>query len=504
MKLKQKKNLKVLKLRSSKLLLAIIIIAFYLRLQGINSGLPYILNPGEPDNLIKLFGVFKIFKYPALINLLEANPGALLMPLRFVSVLFGVLSIIVLYFIGLRFNPFIALISSGLLSVSMVHVRFSQMFLPFTAVTFFGLLTTYFVIKSYDSEKNIALSIYSALVSFLMHPIGIVNIIPILFFLIQQKSFKKYKSLFFKVFIIGLLLNLNLLLHFPSLFVSFVRNYFFYHSSSYFLYGFKFLIIGIGPVAYFSSILLLKYRNDYDLNLIKTLSSFLVLYIGLLGFLHFTGSEYSVLLIPYLCIFAALFLNSIFERTKTDNKKLIFILLTLFLFWIPLKYTLKYNKLISLSDTRGEATEWVKQNTSENYKIAWDKNSIQLNWHDAYDKRDLQGLVTDSEALTNKQRYPVSYKLLGDKNWFKILKKKVDYIVINSIDQEKILRQPGKKLEKKYYKKILRLKPVIVFNPYLKELDKNTKSLLVEDLYSPLLTLWQRERSGPVIKIYKL
>lgn len=504
----QKKNLKVLKPRSSKLLLAVIIVAFYLRLQGVNSGLPYILNPGELENLIKLLGVFKIFKFPALINLLEINSGTLLIPLRFFNVLFGIGTVIVVYFLGLRFNSFVAVIASGLLAVSVLHVKFSQVFVPFGAVIFFCLLSSFFIVKTKISNKDITLSAIFSFLSFLIHPIGIISIIPVLFVLLQEKSYLQFKPLFIKLIIIALLLNLNYLLHLPGLFFTLFKNYlagyYNYYSSSYFLYIFSFLLMGIGPVAYFGSLWLLKYRKDYDLNLMRILFSLPILYIGILGFLHFTKAEFAVLIIPYFCISAGLFFNSIYERANTDSKKFIFILLLLFLFWLPLKYTLKYNKILSLPDTRIIATEWIKENTSDNFKIAWDKNSIQPNWHDAYDKQELKYLGAELEVLISRQRFPVSLKLLEKKDWFKILRKKVDYVVINNIDYEQVLRQPGNKPGKKYYKKIFKLKPEIVFNPYLKESDKNTNGLLVEELYSPFLTLWQRERSGPVIKVYKL
>ena len=521
-----------LKKRNNKLFLALIVVAFYLRLQGINYGLPYVVNSSEANNLIQVANLFRnlpsylinseginigplyllLSNFVALItthtvsfvNVLEINVGSLLVPLRFLSVLFGLLSIIVVYFVALRFNTFVALVSSGLLSVSMIHVRFSQVFLPFSAVTFFGLLSLYFAIKSSESEKNILLSAYSILVSFLMHPIGIMNAIPLLFVLLQQKIFLKYKNLFLKIFIIGLLLNLSFFVYLPDILLNYVKGYFFYHSNTYFLYACQILLVAIGPIAYFSLLFFLKYKNDHDLNLIKVLSSFLFIYIGFLGFVHFTGSEYSMLFIPYFCIFAALFFNSIFQRVKTNGQQFGFILLMLLLFWIPLKGTLKYNKINTLADTRVEATEWIKQNTSEDYKISWDKNSIQTNWHDAYNIRTLRLLVSDPEVLISKQKFPVTYKLLKEKNWFKTLKRKVDYVVINSFDYEQTLRQPGNNLEKKYYKQLCKLKPTITFNPYLKELEKTTGTLLIEDLNLPLLTLWQRERSGPVIKVYKL
>lgn len=521
-----------LRKRNNKLLLIFIAIAFYLRLQGINYGLPYVLDPNESDNLIKMLSLcrncFQYFTNPEsinispiylllnsfivfitshtlsinnLVNLLEINPSAIYTVLRFLSVLFGVGSIAIIYFIGIRFNPFVAIIGSGLLSVSTLHVKFSQTFIPFSAVTFFCLASNLFALKKDASSKDVTLSAIFALLSFLMHPIGIVSITPLLFTLFQEKSLLKFKSLFTKLILIGLVLNINYLFHLPTLVKSYFINY---HSSSYYLYGFSLLLLGIGPVAYFGAIWFLKYRKDYDLNLLKILFSLPILYIGIVGFLHLIKAEYVMMLIPYFCIAAGLFFNSIYERANTDNKKIVFILLLLFLFWIPLKYTLKCNKIISLSDTRINATEWIKQNTSDNYKIAWDKNSIQPNWYDAYNKQELKDLVADPEVLINRQRFPISLKLLEKKNWFEILKKKVDYVIVNSLDYEQVFKQPGRKLEKKYYKKILKLKPVLVLNPYLKELDKNTKSLLVEDLYSPVLTLWQRERSGPVIRIYKL
>ena len=67
-----------------------------------------------------------------------------------------------------------------------------------------------------------------------------------------------------------------------------------------------------------------------------------------------------------------------------------------------------------------------------------------------------------------------------------------------------VLRKPGNSLEKEYYAKFLKLEPLITFNPYLKETEKKIRSFLLEDLYSPFASLWKRERSGPLINIYKL
>ena len=127
-------------------------------------------------------------------------------------------------------------------------------------------------------------------------------------------------------------------------------------------------------------------------------------------------------------------------------------------------------------------------------KIIWDKNSIQINWHNPY----------EPESLLDKKRFIITPKLLEKKHWLGYLRKKVDYAVINSLDVETVLRNPENSYKKKYYKEIQKLKPVITFNPYLLEKEKEIRHSLLEDLYIPFNALWQRERAGPLIKVYKL
>jgi hypothetical protein len=77
-------------------------------------------------------------------------------------------------------------------------------------------------------------------------------------------------------------------------------------------------------------------------------------------------------------------------------------------------------------------------------------------------------------------------------------------VVINSLDYERVLRDKNPKLLEKYYKRLLKLKPAITFNPYLRDKETKIRSSLIEELYSPSSQLFDRERTGPLIKIYKL
>lgn len=527
--------------KTSKLILLILVIAFYLRVHGIFFGLPYVLDPDESNFLNRILYLFKHFLNPnhaeipnfffylnsillsvssfvfspsRIINLLQNSPENIYLPLRFLSVLFGVGSVAVIYLIGKNFGNFVALLASGFFAVSFLHVKFSQIFSPFSGMVFFSLLSVFYAINAYknkDPELLKKCTIFAAL-SASMHYLGALSIMSVIFVLanISEKNAGLNLKQFLKLFLI-LFLVLNpffifYILHFiKSLIQNYVSGYYSYHSNSYFLYLFDHLLWGVGPVVWIFAFSLLKYKNEYDLNILKLTFLIPISSYALLGFLHFTQSGFGAMLVPYFCLAAAMTFNSFYkEAWQEDNKKFVFIILLLFAFWIPLKYTLKYNKLMGLSDTRALAGEWIRSNTSDNFRIVWDKNSVQHEWHDIYDKNVLKKYFDDESLIKNVRKYEIDKKLLEKKYWLKILKKRVDYVIINSLDYETVMRQPGKNPSKKFYLAMKKQYPIITFNPYLREKERQIRNSLIEDLYSPFETLWARERSGPLIWIYKL
>ncbi len=532
--MKNKFSLKNLNDRKIQLVLVILLIGFYLRIQGIYYGLPYVLNPQESSNLLGVIAPFKnILKFntihlPALFvylnsiilyissvtidltNILfrvEADPGSLYVPLRFLSVLFGVGSILIVYLIGSMFGFISGIIASGFMSVSFLHVKLSQLFLPFSAITFFALLSTFYALKALnennknEKEKQFCnLSILFALISASFNYFGIVSIVPILLVSLLNKDFEKLKSKFILFLVIFLVINPYFIFSFKSYFQSYVKSFYGLRFSSYLL-PIDYLLHGIGPIAFFGALYLIKLKKHFNESNLKIIFCFPLIYFGLIRLFHMTDSGYTMALVPYFCIAAGLALSLLHSALEM---KFIYIALLSFGFWIPFKYSMKYNKMISLPDTRIIATNWVKEHTSENVKIAWDKNSIQLNWHDAYNKNELKNIIDEPDLLVSKQKFSVTPEFLKRKDWFLLLRKKVDYVIIDSIDYEAVLRQPGNNVRKQYYSKLLKLKPFIVISPYLKESNKQTSFSTLEDLYSPFKTLWERERAGPIIKIYKL
>ena len=448
------------------------------------------------------------FNTSILLEKAEFFPQILYIPLRFCSIFFGVGAVLVIYFIGLIFSPIVAILSSSFLAVSVLHIKYSQIFLPYSGMCFFTLLSTLCLLKSKttNSEKLFVLSIVFSFLSSSFHLIGLISIIPIFLFCGDLLSIKRLKSIFIIYFSLFSLLNINFIFHFFDfiryLFKTYIDQYNIFPSSSHLLYLISLIPVGVGPVVYLTFFFLFKYKNEYDNNLLKILFSVPLLCLAFIGFFHLTEASYGVLLVPYICLGSALVFAALFKN-KDEKARFVFILLILFALWIPLKYTMRYNKLLRLSDTRVLASEWIRENTTENYRVVWDKHSIQLNWFDAYNKHDLLSLGIDKESLINKQQFTITKKFLKQKKWFQTLRKKTDYVVVNSLDIKKAFHESGHDLEKKYYKKILKLKPIVVFDPNYIQAKLNRKCTL-EELYSPLKTLWKRERMGPVVKIYEL
>lgn len=536
----QRTNQKVLPVqtkRNHKLFLLVLLLAFYLRIQGLGNGLSIGLNTGEASAVIKsllllsksffkgifflagdyetslVYGLFNSLialagslthGFLSLTGFLETEPQILFSSLRGLSVLFGTGSVAVLYLIGKRFGQNAGLFASLFLAVSLLHIMVSQQAGSFSAMVFFFLLSNLYLLKAFEGEESkIKTSTFLAGCSAVMHFTGIVSFIPVMIALKLLNKCKEYKKTFLGIVAVVVLFNLPKVLDLFSLY-----KYWLPDSSdkagSGILYSFSFLVIAVGPVVYFSSLFFFKFLQNTNRSLLKILISLPLFCIGLFALIHCSQSKYALLIVPYICLLSGIFFETIKEKWTSDEMKFTFYFLVILAVWIPLKYSLRYNKITALPDTREIATEWVKENSGRDYKVTFDDNSIKLKWFESYDSNLLSALGINSDKLTDKKRYKIDKNLLKKKDWFKILRKKADYVVINSIDYEKALRDSGDPLQKKYYKKMMKLEPKIVFSPYLKDLDQHTNRLLTEELYLPFLTLWQRERAGPVIKVYKI
>ncbi len=513
--------------------LVVLTIGFLLRITGIRAGLPYSLNLQETEYLSNILSLihepFKIhfFEVPSfflvfnslitficsggnVIYALEINPQWVLTILRLESLVFSVSSIVLIYMIGEFFGSFVGIFASAFLAVSFLHVKQAQFFSPVSALTFFTLLSVFFILKAIseqDEKKDryYLFSLISSLTAGLFHFFGLFSLIPVFissFLNKDVKNLKKYLICYFSIFII---LNPYSIFTLYNFLISFLSRYSYtftnYHFSTFFLSTFTNLITAVGPFVYFAAVYLIFCREEYDDIALKILFFMPLLCIGIFGFCRLTDDSYVCMLIPFICLSAGLVFNLLSESKENEY---IFIVMLLLALWIPFKYASKYNKTMSLADTRILATEWINEKTNEEFKIIYDKNSLQLSWFDPFSKSFLKKYAEDPDLISNPRKFELTSSLLSKKSYFKIIKRKVDYIVVDSYDMEKTLRNKGKSQKKDFYKKLRKLTPFIAFNPYLKDFDKKTRFESFTELYLPYLSLWNRERSGPVINVYKI
>ena len=186
------KKIKFIKkfLFNNKYILMILIIAFILQIWGINFGLPYTYNPdetvfvkktvnfftgdfnphwfGHPGSFLMnmLFLIYSIYfvfglvlghfsNLTEFVNLYKSNPTNFYLLGRFSAVIFGALSIYIIYKIVVKiFNREYALISAIIIAVAPLYISQSKLILTNIPQTMFILFTLYYFIKYLESEKD--------------------------------------------------------------------------------------------------------------------------------------------------------------------------------------------------------------------------------------------------------------------------------------------------------------------------------------------------------------
>lgn len=130
--------------------------------------------------------------------------------IRFPSVIFGMLSVYVIYKLGkLIFNTKVGLLSSFILSISLYHIRYSQEARPYSLLVLLVLLSNYYLIKILENKekKYIVGYIISSIFMIYAHGYGI-------FYIISQNIYYiifKRKETRFWIIIQGIVLSFIIL-----------------------------------------------------------------------------------------------------------------------------------------------------------------------------------------------------------------------------------------------------------------------------------------------------
>jgi len=234
-----------------------------------------------------------------------------------------------------------------------------------------------------------------------------------------------------------------------------------------------------------------------------TLLSFPILYFLIMGATSHYFARYALPLLPFLALLASwtverclAFLEEYIQIVKRSPivQKAILVFITFLLILQPLISSLRFDYILSKTDTRTIAKEWIEENIPAGSKIAidWITHTPPLKYpgfNVPNSKKEFNIIVPNFRGLFNYK--PAS--------WYR--ENNFDYLIASSFLYEvPLLDQELQRRREQFYKELGR-EYRLVKSFYPNE-NQNEPSFIFDEMYGPVVSLWQRERPGPVIKIY--
>lgn len=530
-------------------LAGIILLALALRVWGINFGLPYnyhfdetsytgaALNLGRgqigpqtnPTGFVNIlfveylgyyfFGyLFKLFSSPSdFANLYRSDPSSFILMARFTSAILGTLTVLVIYHIGKIIHSRSAgIISAVLLSIAFLHVRDSHFAVPDVAVTFF-ICASILYILIFLQRKAVVFAYLSALSAGYAAATkwtAALVILPVLFVLIKQPLSKKEHCISIFSLIAGFIAGGFQLFIKPSIYINYILNewqavtagnfdfwqidtlpgWLFYIKTM--IYGLGILLACVGLIGTISY----TYSSIRNKNLFGLLTlTFPIIFFFFMGANRHYFARYVLPLIPFLTLFAGIFIHSVYLWGIIRRKKMSIYLVSVVIIVIgifPFISDLRLNMLLTRNDTRTEAKEWIESNISEGEKIAIDwpilAPPLSTSEKPSPDSRRTYEVINFMEGAG-----------LSDKplNWYQ--ENQIQYLIATSFIYQIPLANPEKNNRRKEFYNDLdsNLELIKEFSP---SKDMAEPPFIFDEIYGPFISLWEREQPGPVIKVYVL
>jgi 4-amino-4-deoxy-L-arabinose transferase-like glycosyltransferase len=415
-----------------KWLILILLFACLLRLFGIRFGLPYQYHPDEVKYVIlalkvgavgpnvgyfdnptgfvyllffeygivyilgRLLSIFHSTKDLAI--LYYQNPTIFYLLGRITSVLLGVGTVWLTYAISKKsFNRTIGLLASLFLACSFGHIRESHFAIPDIPMVFFLMLSFYFTIQFWFTEKKPLLYIllaagFSGVAIGFKYTAGLI-LVPLLLALILQRyklgnTRKTQVFWFFSSFVfmfLGFLIVCPYaLLDFPKFWAGIknlqymdktghfgldplVNGYLFYIQSLSWQLGWLIFIVGIIGLGF----ALYKYKSFAII-----LSVFPILFYLFMSNSKLTYDRFMLPVLPFIAISSSTLLVNLAENMKW--RSMVISILSIIFIIQPVVNSLYSNYLLTQKDTRTIAKDWVEQNIPAGSKIIMESYSPPL------------------------------------------------------------------------------------------------------------------------------
>jgi hypothetical protein len=200
--------------------------------------------------------------------------------------------------------------------------------------------------------------------------------------------------------------------------------------------------------------------------------------------------------IPSLILWTAVVLDDIVSKWFSDRRKVyILFLIVLVLTIQPLIDSFRLGFLLQKEDTRSEARTWVENNIPAGSKIALDWPFYGPSLSTKEKKVPNSAVIYDVVTVggTGLDTYPVS--------WYK--ENGFDYLITSSFISNIRLESEQKQEQREQFYSSLDTELTL-----LKQVtpipNEGNLSFGFDEIYGPAISLWERERPGPILKIYKV
>lgn len=540
--LQKKQGKPIQKIKLSFLLCLCVIMGLALNLWGVNFGLPFFRHPDESHYLPRALRILytsdpnpNYFYNPPLLTYLYSivlslyyflgklvgwfdsmkdfetlylsNPTSFFLIARATNALLSTGICLLLYRIGKNmFNKITGVIASILVCSVFLIVKDSHYAVNDITGTFFLILSFNYIIDVYRKgrRKDYVLSgLFAGIAVATKYNMGIV-IFPLvlahIFFNRKIVINKKFMWTVFSCFIGFILFCPWIILDYRKFLTDFVNQSMmstdiWFGGSTLPAYGqYIFTLIwGYGFLPFCFSVMgSIHLWREKEIQKLLLIACFPLSYYLLLGGMKLFYIRFAIPIIPYLCLLSACGIIFLVRRFSCTYQTVILIFLTLASISQGLVFSCKHNLLISKTDTRILARNWIANNLPPQSKIVTEGYSPSLKIYN--DKDRLMENINNHQVKSVWTALPrVSL------NEYKRLKFK--YIITSSYISKRYLDNPDKyPRENSFYRTLEReAKQIFKISP-----AKGEVPFYLDEVYSPFWNLFILERPGPTITIFQI
>ncbi|MCU0489461.1 MAG: glycosyltransferase family 39 protein [Anaerolineales bacterium] len=478
-------------------------------------GLFYILG-----RALHLFGSARDFE-----SYYRADPSIFYLLSRITSAVFGSLTVLVAYLIGKQsLGKTVGLSAAVYLAFSFLHVRDSHFGVPDIAATFFVALAVSLVLWSLGTKSwrrlllAAAAAGLAATIKWSVWPV----IVPVALGTYALSTTGVVRRRVARFVGLGSLAGFVFMLSFAILGFQLVlapKAYFEYAKLEYsaggqggfalwqvdtvpgWLFYLKTLTYGIGWILLGLALLGLGWLLAKGLRsrsmTVGILLSFPLVYFLVMGSTRHYFARYALPMIPFLVVCAAAGLDWLMKglfKQGTGTVRAAWYGLTLLLIIQPGLYSVRFDQLVSREDTRTQAKTWIEANLPAGAKIAMDDRTLgpPLSTEElpvAYSKKNYQVSIPNFRGLYPGAP-PVYFREQG-----------YDYLIASSFIYEIPVIEAEMQQRRQAFYQALEVEYPLIQEIWPRR-DQIDLPFIFDEIYGPVVSLWERERPGPVIKIY--